>query len=178
MSDIRKQEQCAAAAILGVREVEFLKNPDSDIYPTPELRKDLVYSIRTYKPNLLLTHDPTVRIADDSRINHPDHIAVGETALTAAFPLARDRLNYPEHGEQGLETHKVMQFMLTGSQQPNIWVDVSETLERKITALREHHSQIGDPDVLAEKIRERAQQYAQDRTMKYAERFRLIQLNR
>lgn len=178
LTDIRRREQRAAAAILGVTQVEFLDYADGEVYPTRELRRDLVYGIRRFKPDLLLTHDPTVRIVDDTRINHPDHIAVGEAALAAAFPLARDRLNYPEHDAKGLDPHIVMQIMLTGSLQPNLWVDVSDTIDTKINAVREHHSQIGDFDSLANRIRERAQQYAQDRAMRFAERFRLIKLNR
>jgi LmbE family N-acetylglucosaminyl deacetylase len=181
MEQVREAEQLAAAKVLGVSEVVFLGYPDGEIYNTVELRRDLVRQIRLHRPEVVVTHDPTARFViynDRVRINHPDHRAVGDTALDAVFPLARDRLNFPEHEREGLAPHKVLDVFLTSTNEPNEWVDITETIEQKIAALWEHHSQIGDPQELAERIRERAREIAKDTPYTYAERFRRITLSR
>jgi LmbE family N-acetylglucosaminyl deacetylase len=175
---MRQAEQRAAAQILGVSEVIFLGYPDGQVYNTPELRKDLVRQIRLHRPDLVVTHDPTARFISNRYINHPDHRAVGDTALDAIFPLARDRLNFPEHECEGLVSHAVMNVLMRPTTEPNLWMDISETLELKIDALRQHRSQIGDPEALAERIRQRAKEYAEGTTYTYAERFRHINLGR
>lgn len=174
----RQAEQRAAAQILGVSEVVFLGYPDGDVFNTRALRADLVRQIRLHRPDLVVTHDPTSRFFNNSRINHPDHRAVGDTALDAIFPLARDRHNFPEHGEDGLAPHYVYDVLLMGSNEPDTWIDIEETLELKIAALRQHRSQIGDPEDLAERIRQRAGDYAEGTPYRYAERFRHLALRR
>jgi LmbE family N-acetylglucosaminyl deacetylase len=175
---LRQAEQRAAAEILGVCEVVFLGYPDGEVYNTPALRRDLVRQIRLHRPDLVMTHDPTTRFVGDSYINHPDHRAVGDTALDAVFPLARDRFNFPEHEREGLAPHAVSDVLVRPTNEPNEWIDITDTIEFKIAALRAHRSQIGDPDALAERIRQRAQDYAEGTPYVYAERFRRITLRR
>lgn len=176
LAEIRQAEQWAAARVLGVSDVVFLGHRDGQVYNTPELRRDLVRQIRLHRPDVVVTHDPTTRFFGNTWINHPDHRAVGDTALDAIFPLARDRLNYPEHEREGLAPHRVLNIFLTSTSEPNEWVDVSETLELKIAALREHCSQIGDPEALAVRVRQRAQDNARGTPYAYSERFRRITL--
>jgi len=175
---IRQTEQRAAARTLGVSQVVFLGYRDGEVYNTPQLRGDLVRQIRLHRPDLVVTHDPTARFFGDDWINHPDHRAVGDAALDAVFPLARDRLSFPEHESEGLAPHRVLNVFLTATNEPNAWTDVSETLDLKIAALLEHRSQIADPGGLAERIRERAKEYAEGQPFAYAERFRRITLRR
>ena len=174
----RQAEQWAAARILGVSEVVFLGYPDGQVYNTPELRRDLVRQVRLHRPDLVVTHDPTARFFGDIWINHPDHRAVGDTALDAIFPLARNRLCFPEHEREGLAPHNVLTIFLTGSNEPNEWVDISETLDLKIAALWEHRSQIDDPEALASRVHQRAREYAEGTPYSHAERFRRITLRR
>jgi LmbE family N-acetylglucosaminyl deacetylase len=148
----RQQEQINAAAVLGVQDVHFLGFPDGQIYNNEELREALVRQIRTHRPDLLITHDPTTRFWRGTRINHPDHRAVGDTALDAVFPLARDRLNFLAHEEEGLEPYKVLDILLTGTNEPNFAVDISEVFDLKIRAICEHVSQIRDPEGLRERM--------------------------
>ncbi len=174
----RAAEQRAAAAHLGVHHVEFLGFPDSEVYNTEDLRRALVRQIRRHKPDLVITHDPTARLIGSTRINHPDHLAVGDTALNAVFPLARDRLSFPELETAGLTPHKVMTVLLVMGDITDYAVDITGTLPAKIAALKEHRSQIGDPDEMAARIRDRAQQAAAETPFEYAERFRRISLSR
>jgi LmbE family N-acetylglucosaminyl deacetylase len=173
---LRHAEQKAAAKVLGVSEVVFLGYPDGQVYNTPELRRDLVRQIRLHRPDLVVTHDPTTRFVGDRYINHPDHRAVGDTALDAIFPLARDRFNFPEHEREGLLPHAVTHVLVRPTNEPNEWVDITDTMELKIAALREHRSQIGNPEALATRLRQRAQDDASGTPFAYAERFRRITL--
>jgi LmbE family N-acetylglucosaminyl deacetylase len=175
---IRQAEQRAAAKVLGVSEVIFLGYPDGAVYNTPELRRDLVRQIRLHRPDLVVTHDPTARFIGDRYINHPDHRAVGDTALDAIFPLARDRFNFPELEQDGLAPHAVLTVLMRPTMEPNEVVDITSTIDLKVAALQEHRSQIGDLQTLEERVRQRARDYAQDTPYTYAEQFRRITLRR
>lgn len=175
---LREEEQRKAADILGVAEVVFLGQPDGELRNTFELQEMLVRLIRTYKPDVLVTHDPTARIVDNAYLNHIDHRVVGDAVLDSVFPLARDRLNFPEHEKEGLEPHKVLDIFLLFTNEPNYWVDITNTIDKKIAALKTHVSQIGDPDKLEERIRERARLRAKKVSFEYAEIFRRVRLQR
>jgi len=175
---LREEEQRKAADILGVDEVVFLGQPDGELRNTFKLQEMLVRLIRTYKPDVLVTHDPTARIVDNVYLNHNDHRVVGDAVLDSVFPLARDRLNFPEHEKEGLEPHKVLDIFLLFTNEPNYWVDITNTIDKKIAALKAHKSQIGDPDELEERIRDRARLRAKKVSFEYAEIFRRVQLQR
>ena len=110
ISTIRKKEQKAAADILGVREVLFLGYPDQGLEDTPEFRKQIVKLIRTYRPKTLVTSDPYRRY-----LWHRDHRIIGQVAMDAVFPYARDHLSYPDLLEAGLEPHKVEEILFWGA---------------------------------------------------------------
>jgi LmbE family N-acetylglucosaminyl deacetylase len=144
--EIREAEQVAAARILGVKHVEFLRFRDAELLPDLELRRAIVRAIRKYKPDAVICQDPTARWFGQEYIQHPDHIAMGEAALAAVFPTSRDRLTFPELLAEGLEPHTVREVYLAGSAEPDYWVDITAYFERKIEALRAHASQMGDWD--------------------------------
>ena len=175
---LREEEQTRAAEAVGVSQLVFLKQPDGEIENNDHLRELLVRQIRTFKPDVLITHDPTSRIIGNRYPNHRDHRTVGDTALDAVFPLARDRLNFPEHESEGLEPHKTMDVFLIFTEQPNYWVDISLTVEKKIQALQAHESQISHMEDLPNNIRERCRNAAEHVSFEYAEAFRRVQLMR
>ena len=155
LSAMREDEERAAAAALGVKEVIFLRYPDGELAPTLQLRRDIVRAIRQFKPDVVVTTDPTSWYTERS-INHPDHRAIGEATLAAVFPTARDRLNFLElERDEGLDVHKTRQLYIAGSQRPNVKIDVTDYIDTQIESLREHKSQIKDMDGLAERIRSR-----------------------
>lgn len=172
----RQVEQRNAADILGVKDVTFLGFPDGQIYNNEDLREALVRQIRIHRPDLLITHDPTTRFVRGTRINHPDHRAVGDTALDAVFPLARDRLNFMQHEAEGLEAFKVLDIFLTGSNEPNFVVDISEVWDRKIQSILAHVSQIKDTEGLPVRMAEMAKANGQPYGFGAAEAFRRITL--
>lgn len=156
LAQIREAEERNAAAALGVQEVIFLRYPDGELQPTLELRRDLTRLIRLKKPDTVVTCDPTVFWYGTGYINHPDHRAIGVATLEAVFPTARDRLNFIElERDEGLETHKVRNIYISGASEPTTRVDVTDHIETKIKALREHKSQIKDMDAMAKNIRTR-----------------------
>lgn len=170
---LRQAEERAAAARLGVQDVTFLGFPDGATMPDLALRHAITREIRRFRPDLIITHDPAT-LYWDQYINHPDHRAVGQAALDAIFPTARDHLNAPEHLAEGLEPHIVPVVYLTGSQAPDTWEDITPTLETKLAALREHKSQFTDLDAMAGRVRERSRGVAEGHGMEYAEAFKKI----
>ncbi len=143
---IREAEQRAAGAILGVRDYVFMGYEDGYLQHTLELRRDLTRLLRTHRPEVVMTFDPTARFLGDSYPNHPDHRACGDATLDAIFPSARDRLTFPELLVDGLQPHKVAQLWMGGTTEPNVVVDIGETLALKQQALLAHPSQL-DPGI-------------------------------
>ena len=180
LARVRETEQRAAAAVLGVRQVEFLDQPDGYLTPDLALRKQVVRVVRQVRPEIVVTCDPTNFFPSDRYINHPDHRAAGQATLDAVFPAAGSAMFFPELlTEEGLAPHKVRQVYVAMPQTANTVIDVSATVERKIAALREHRSQIPDQAGLEARIRERLLDPASPPDApRYVERFRLIDLGR
>jgi LmbE family N-acetylglucosaminyl deacetylase len=141
MGRIREAEQIAAARVVGVDTVVYLGYPDGLVQPTLDLRRELVREIRRFQPHTVICFDPTRLFSGGSYINHPDHRAVGLAALDAISPTAAMPLSFPEQLEEGLEPHRVRQILVASSLQADTWIDISETLELKLEALRQHVSQ-------------------------------------
>jgi LmbE family N-acetylglucosaminyl deacetylase len=170
VATIREAEQQEAAHILGVEDVTFLRWPDSEVEPTLALRRELIRQIRLHRPDLVITHDPV----PPYRL-HPDHRAVGRAALDAIFPCARDPLTFAEQiSEEDLSAHTVPEAWLFATETPEIWVDISSTLPRKIAARLAHRSQHTDPLALEVNWYERARQVGQAVGLEAAEAFKHV----
>jgi len=169
----REREQLAAAKLLGVREVIFLRHPDQSLEDTPEFRKDLVRLIRMYRPETVVTADPHRRY-----IWHRDHRITGRVTLDAVFPYARDRLSYPDLLDEGLNPHYVREVLLWASEDPNHRSDITDTFDIKIAALRCHKSQIGQyPSPEMEKwLRQRHETMAEGEDFELAEAFYRVEV--
>lgn len=172
---IRHAEQNAAASVLGVQAVRFLDLPDGYLLPTLELRREIVRIIRQEKPDILVTCDPTHLFSGGRYLNHPDHRAAGQVVLDAVFPAAGNPHFFPElRKEEGLEPHtpREVWVCLTGS--PTVILDVTDTWEMKMRALREHKSQIGDPAQFEERMRSRRTEGSSEAAPRFEETFRVI----
>lgn len=174
LAQIREEEQRAAGKVLGVANFVFMGYPDGYLEHTLELRRDLARVIRTHRPEVVICFDPTNRFLSDNYVNHPDHRASGDATIDAVFPSARDRLTFPELLADGLEPHKVAQLWLGASAQPNTFVDIGDTLDLKLNALRAHPSQLGE-DVVGF-ARELARWGAEGQDFEFGESFRRIVL--
>ncbi len=173
LAEIRRAEQTAAGNVVGASCV-FLGYHDGLLQPTLELRKELVRQIRKYKPNIVVCGDPYFYYSD-TYINHPDHRAAAVAALEAVFPAAEMRLLFRELEEEGLTPHKVNYVYVSGWRDPNFYIDISDTVELKIAALREHVSQLGDWDP-TERVRNWSGEMGKKVGFKHAEAFHKIVL--
>lgn len=140
---IRRAEQTAAAAAVGVKDLVFLGYPDGRVQPTLELRRDIARVIRQVRPERVVAQSPE-RNWDRIFASHPDHMAVGEATVSAVYPDARNPFAFPELAEEGLEAHTVPEVWLAGVPSADTFVDVTDTFDRKIEALRAHVSQETD----------------------------------
>jgi LmbE family N-acetylglucosaminyl deacetylase len=172
---LREDEQIAANLVLGILETAFLHYPDGELEATLQLRKDLTRLIRQYKPDLVVTGDPRRVFFGSDYINHPDHRAAALAAVYATFPSAGTRLIFTDLLDEGYEPHNVRILYLHGDKKPDVWVDISETLELKIAALRKHASQLGDWDP-SEEMRKWAAETGKEKGLKAAEAFRVMTL--
>ena len=171
---IREQEQLAAARLLGVSEVIFLRYPDQGLEDTPEFRKEIVRLIRRYRPEIVVTADPYRRY-----LWHRDHRIAGQVVLDAVFPYARDYLSYPDLLEEGLQPHKVKEVWLWATEDPNYRLDITDTYDIKIAALNCHQSQVGDrPPEIYEWLKERSRTMAEGEDFELAEAFRRVEMRR
>jgi LmbE family N-acetylglucosaminyl deacetylase len=171
LADIRRAEQRAACSTLGVSEVVFLGHDDGQLEPTLDLRRELVRAIRQYKPEVVICWDPTRLFVNGDYINHPDHRAAAQAALDAAVPASEMPLLWPEAGAP----HRVRQLYVYGNDQANVWVDVTQTLDQKIAALRQHASQLGDWDP-TEMVEEWSAEVGKEKGLAHAESYRVITL--
>lgn len=155
MARIRRREQTAAAAALGVAEadVHFLGYPDGRLYVTHELRRDISRVIRQVRPHRVLCPSPQ-RNFERIFASHPDHLAAGEAAMGAVYPDSRNPFAHPELLDQErLEPWTVAETWLMAHPRGNHVVDITDTFDRKVAALRCHESQVAHRDDLEEMLR-------------------------
>ena len=174
-AEIREAESRAAASIAGAQQVVFLREPDGLLQPTLELRKKLVREIRRFHPEVVVCGDPTTVWSGADYINHPDHRAAAQAALDAVFPAAGQPNLFEELAEEGLQAHKVRKLYATAWADADTYVNITETLEIKIAALRAHASQMKDWDP-TEMVTRWAEESATGKEMPYAEGFRVVTL--
>ena len=174
LAKIREKEQRAAAEILGVREVVFLRYPDQSLEDTPDFRKQIVRLIRIFKPTIVASSDPYRRY-----IWHRDHRITGQVVLDAVFPFARDHLAYPDMLQEGIQPHKVKEILLWGSENINYRSDITNTFDLKLAALHCHESQVKErTNPVADWIRERCRNLAEGEDFELAEGFHRVELSR
>ncbi len=168
---LRREEQRAAARVLGVKEVFFLDYVDGELSYTPEFARDVVRAIRTIRPNTVFSHD-TNQVVRNSFINHPDHRCAGTVALDCVYPLARNRPTFPELLDEGLEPHSTKEVYLWSASDINCRVDITDVIDVKLEALRQHKSQMAEMGSRLDQIRS----LWRDEDGRYLENFRRIPL--
>jgi LmbE family N-acetylglucosaminyl deacetylase len=155
MGPLREAEQRAAAKEVGVSDVRFLGYPDGRLTASLDLRRDISREIRLFRPDRVVTASPEIwwrRLG----ASHPDHRAVGEATVAAVYPDARNPFAHPELlADEGLEAWAARELWLMAAPDERIdhIVDITDTVERKIAALRAHVSQTGHMTDLEQRIR-------------------------
>jgi LmbE family N-acetylglucosaminyl deacetylase len=171
MREIREREQRAAADVLGVTSVTILGELDGMLEVTIDTRRKVCRQVRRLRPEVIVAPDPTVLWRGARYVNHSDHKAAGNLALSAIMPDAPTRLMFPELLEEGLEPYEVPNLWL-GAAEPDTFVDISETMDLKLEALTKHVSQVGDD--VSKWVRERAAQMGERAGCTYAEGFKAL----
>lgn len=150
---IRRGEQVAAAAVLGVSDVRFLGYQDGYLSADHDVRRDISRVIRQVRPERALIQSPE-RNWDRLAASHPDHMAAGEAAIFAIYPDARNPFSYPVLlDNEGLDAWTVHDVWVMGAPEVNTYVDVSADVELKLAAIMEHRSQISNPEEMEERVR-------------------------
>ena len=169
----RAEEVDAATAALGLAGHYLLRRPDGEVENDAALRSQLVALIRETKPDTVVCPDPTAVFFGQRYFNHRDHREIGWATLDAVAPAAANPHYFPDAGPP----HQVSQVYLSGTLEPDVWVDISGTIEAKAEALLHHESQLGEAgEWMRQVVRQRAEEAGRAAGVAYAEGFRLLQL--
>lgn len=173
----RVQETARASRVLGIAGTHHLDHADGELADDRGLRVELVRFVRELQPDVVLCPDPTSVFFGDGYVNHRDHRVTGWATLDAVAPAAGNPHYFPELRAEGLEVHRVRAVYLSGTLEPNLWIDIGATLERKIEALFCHASQLVETgEWFREFLRESALAAGRTAGVTYAEAFRRIVL--
>jgi len=200
LARIRKQEQIDACKILGVKKAFFLNHTDTQLVADIILKEEIVRIIRTLRPNIVITMDPTFYYSSNffngsGFVNHTDHRAASIATMDACFPLSRDRLTFLEHEKEGLKPYKVEELLFVsldrvasnatgtfdsaarrGFEKKDFLVDITKTFSKKIKALSLHKSQFDNFKEIEERVTKRARMFGKSKGCKFAENFIHIRL--
>jgi LmbE family N-acetylglucosaminyl deacetylase len=169
LTAIREEEQRRAARVLGVTHIEFLGYEDSDLEDTRALRRDVTRQIRRWRPVLIVTLNPH-RTYTNFPGWHRDHRITGRVVLDCVYPLARDRLAFPELSSE-YEPHSVREVHFIQWEHPQLVADITDTIDLKLQAIRCHASQVGDFTAVEARVRNRAAILGREKGYSYAEGF-------
>jgi LmbE family N-acetylglucosaminyl deacetylase len=175
LAEIRDREQRAAARTLGVERVEFLGYPDCEVEDTRDLRRDVTREIRRWRPDLIITMNPFR--TTNLYASHRDHRIVAGVVLDCVYPLARDHLSFPELIPD-FEPHKVREVYVMQWENPQLVVDITDTMDLKLKAVACHQSQVGDFAGVEKRVRERSAEIGKPKGYAYAEAYDHIVLPR
>lgn len=177
MAAVRHREQTEAASVVGVSELHFLDHPDGALLADLVLRRELTRVIRQVRPDVVIGQSPE-RDLDRIFASHPDHLATGEATMCAVYPDSRNPFAFPELlDDEGLEPHTVPEVWLMAHPRTDFAVDITETFDRKVSALARHRSQIDDIPALEKRLRDRCLEIAQEHGLgpgRLAEAFRQV----
>jgi LmbE family N-acetylglucosaminyl deacetylase len=169
----RAAEMAAAAEVLGLAGHDRLDVDDGELANTDDVRAAIVTTIRRVRPDVVVCPDPTAVFFGDSYVNHRDHRAVGWATLDSVSPAAANPHYFPKAGPP----HAVSTLLLSGTLEPDAWVDITDTLDVKVAALLCHTSQVGEPgEWLRDAVRERAAEGGRAAGVDHAEGFRRLRL--
>ena len=177
----RAAEVVAAAGVLGLAGHEQLGAGDGELDNTADVRERIVAAVRRVRPDVVVCPDPTAVFFGDTYFNHRDHRVAGWATLDAVSPAAGSPHYFPGAGP----AHAVEQVLLSGTLEPNAWVDVTPTMDVKVRALLCHESQLkaaafghegGTAEWLGALLRQRAEEGGRLAGVRYAEGFRRLLL--
>lgn len=168
----RRDEVAAAGRLLGVAKHHWMGYPDGQLAGT-DLVGRLVQLVRRVRPDAVVAPDPTAVFFGQHYVNHPDHRAVGWATIDAVAPASANPHYFPDAGPP----HHVETLFLSGTLEPDVWVDVSETIDVKAAAIACHQTQVGESgEWLRTAVRQRAEDAGRQAGVPFAEGFRIVRL--
>lgn len=171
LTERRAREVEAAAVVLGLAGVDRLGVPDGEATNDLALRGRLVELVRSRRPDVVICPDPTAIFFGDSYINHRDHREVGWAVVDAVAPAAGSPLYFPEMGPP----HQIGALLLSGTYEPDVWVDISDSIDLKVAAVQCHESRVGgDPALVGELLLTRTAESGAQVGVEHAEAFRRL----
>lgn len=179
---LRRNEQQAAADVLGVREVCWLAEAggaqiaDGEVVDTMELREAVVRVIRLFKPDMVVTFHPSTFFVD-TYVNHVDHRNVGAATVAAVWPAAANPRFRPHLLDEGHQPHVVRELWLMLSDPAEHAVDIADVLDLKAAALAAHASQLPDGQAVADRVRRDAELAGVGGGPVLSERFHRVRIN-
>jgi LmbE family N-acetylglucosaminyl deacetylase len=174
LAELRRSEAAEAGAVLGVTDQHSLDHGDGELVDDAAFRSQLVCLVRRIKPATVLCPDPSALFFGQEYVNHRDHRMVGIATLDALAPASALPHYFPEAGPP----HRVERALLSGTLEPDVWVDVSSTIDAKVAAVSCHRTQFaGDGDWAGEAVRRRAQEDGRRAGLSFAEGFRRLRLS-
>jgi LmbE family N-acetylglucosaminyl deacetylase len=176
LAERRAAEVRAAAEAMGVADVVLWGHLDGALDRAGDLREELVGMVRRVRPDVVIAPDPTAVFFGDGYVNHVDHRTIGWAVLDAVAPAAASPLYHPDRGA----AHQVTTMLLSGSLEPDVWVDIEAGLDAKVRALFCHATQLAPDadDWLADFVRSRAEEEGRRGGVALAEGFRRLRLAR
>ena len=170
----RAREVAAATAALGLSGHHLLGHPDGEIDNTLELRAELVRLVRRLRPEVVICPDPTAVLFGSRYFNHRDHRVVGWATLDTVSPAAASPHYFSSKGPP----HQVDAVYLSGTLEPDVWVDITGFVDHKAEALLCHQSQLGERgEWFRHVVRQRAEDEGRVAGVAFAEGFRSLRLS-
>ncbi len=170
---LRAEEAAAAGAVIGVSGQTFMGIPDGELDDGAWFRESLVASVRRLRPDVVLCPDPTAVFFGQDYFNHRDHRIAGFAVLDAVSPAAAMPRYFPDAGP----AHQVSTVLLSGTLEPDVWVDISDTVDTKGAAVGCHRSQFPDGGAWAvTAMRLAAEDAGRSAGVRCAEGFRRLRL--
>ena len=174
----RYEEANASAKVLGLSVRENLKMADGFFKNDKEHLLQIIAVLRQYQPNIVLAN----ALAD----RHPDHGRAGKLIADACFFSGLRKIETDWHGEgqQPWRPKKIFHYIQDRFIEPNFIVDITESFEQKMDAIKCFKTQFfnddsGEPETyistpgFLDKIINRAAQLGQRIGVKYGEGFTL-----
>ncbi|RZK52893.1 MAG: bacillithiol biosynthesis deacetylase BshB1, partial [Pedobacter sp.] len=139
-AEIRDEEAAASAKVLGLHARENLSMKDGFFQNNEEHQLQLIKMVRKYQPEIILTnalHD-----------RHPDHGRAGDLANDAIFLSGLRRIETQIDGVAQTEWRPrlVLQYIQDRYIKPDIIVDISEHMDKKIESIKAFKTQFDSPN--------------------------------
>ncbi|MDZ4163616.1 MAG: PIG-L deacetylase family protein, partial [Smithellaceae bacterium] len=134
LAEIREGEARQGAAVLGISDLIFLRNPDGYLEYSRDNLVNLVRLIRGKRPGLVL--------APHAGEIHPDHRVTNELVMEAIRRAGGAW--FPECGNTPWPVPQVLCYeIFTPLTQVSYVEDITDRMDLKLSSLREHASQLG-----------------------------------